>query len=92
MATSKLQGIETQWRHATSDLSDKGYSERMLSLVLNADDTFELRYVDYENYSAIAETQDIPVKLPGKGEMGDEEATLPVDPEAKIKEIVELKR
>jgi hypothetical protein len=44
---SILSESRSHWRNVSSDLSEFFYKEHMLYLILNQDDTFELRWVDY---------------------------------------------
>lgn len=39
--------IRTHWRTVDHELSEYAYKERMTYLILNSDDTFELRWIDY---------------------------------------------
>ena len=37
----------SHWRNVQHKVTDFSYEEKMLYLILNPDDTFELRWVDY---------------------------------------------
>lgn len=43
----------------THDLSEFSYTERMLYLILNTDETFELRWIDYYTISGFDEVMAI---------------------------------
>ena len=59
MAVSVLSGVESHWRNVQYELTEYSYKERMLYLVLNSDDTFEMRWIDYFSISGFDEIQKI---------------------------------
>jgi hypothetical protein len=42
-----ILGVVSNWKQAEYDLSEYSYKEKMFYLILNNDETFELRWIDY---------------------------------------------
>lgn len=51
--------FRSHWRYVISNLNEYSYEEKMLYLIMNADDTFEIRWVDYYSIRYIIRNSNI---------------------------------